>query len=128
MASPVLGQFTSFDKKKMREIARKAGEASVEARRKKKEIRTVLQTILDGSYTVLDATGEEVKLSGNEIFALRAFENSITPGKDQVKWWEYVRDTVGQKPTDKIELSDTRVVVDIDDSDDEGTINDKYKE
>ena len=113
-----LGQFANFDKKKMREIARKAAYAAAETKRKKKEIRTVLQAILDGNYTVLDADGEEVKLSGNEIFALRAFENAITPNRDQAKWWEYVRDTVGQKPTDKVELSETRVMVDIDDSDD----------
>ena len=114
-----LGQFATFDKKKMKEIARKAAYAAAESKRHKKEIRTVLQTILDGNYTVIDADGEEVKLSGNEIFALRAFEGAITPGRDQAKWWEYVRDTVGQKPTDKIEVSDTRIVVDIDDSDDD---------
>lgn len=119
-----LGQFASFDKNKMREIARKAAYAAAESKRKKKEIRTVLQTILDGNYTVLDADGEEVKLSGNEIFALRAFENAVIPNRDQAKWWEYVRDTVGQKPTDKVEFTDTRVVVDIDDSDDEGTEED----
>lgn len=118
-----LGQFAQFDKKKMKEIARKAAYAAAESKRHKKEIRTVLQTILDGKYSVLDADGQEVTLSGNEIFALRAFENAVTPGRDQAKWWEYVRDTVGQKPTDRIEVSDTRVVVDIDDSDDEGTDN-----
>ena len=114
-----LGQFANFDKKKMREIARKAAYAAAESKRKKKEIRTTLQAILDGNYTVLDADGQEVTLTGNEIFALRAFEGAVTPGRDQAKWWEYVRDTVGQKPTDKIEVSDTRVVVDIDDSDDD---------
>lgn len=114
-----LGQFANFDKKKMREIARKAAYAAAETKRKKKEIRTTLQAILDGNYTVLDADGQEVTLTGNEIFALRAFEGAVTPGRDQAKWWEYVRDTVGQKPTDKIEVSDTRVVVDIDDSDDD---------
>ena len=113
-----LGQFASFDKKKMKEIARKAAYAAAESKRRKREIRTVLQTILDGTYTVLDSDGQEVKLTGNEIFALRAFENAITPGRDQTRWWEFVRDTVGQKPSDKIEVSDTRVVVDIDDSDD----------
>ena len=114
-----LGQFANFDKKKMREIARNAAYAAAESKRKKKEIRTTLQAILDGKYTVLDADGQEVTLTGNEIFALRAFEGAVTPGRDQAKWWEYVRDTVGQKPTDKIEVSDTRVVVDIDDSDDD---------
>lgn len=114
-----LGQFATFEKTKMKEIARKAAYAAAETKRKKKEIRTVLQTILDGTYTVLDSDGQEVKLSGNEIFALRAFEGAITPGRDQYKWAEFVRDTAGQKPTDRIEVSDTRVVVDIEDDSDE---------
>lgn len=119
-----LGQFAQFDKKKMKEIARKAAYAAAETKRKKREIRTVLQTILNGTYTVLDSEGEEVKLSGNEIFALRAFENAITPGRDQAKWWEYVRDTVGEKPKEEVELVDTRVVVDIEDDSD----NDKEED
>lgn len=117
------GRFSKLPKDEMRAIAKKGAEASAEAKRKKKQLQLNLQKMLDGKYIVEDEEGKTKKLTGYEILALQAFINATTPSRDQKDWWTLVRDSVGEKPTDKVEVSDTRVVVDIDDSDYEGTDN-----
>lgn len=61
--------------KKVTENATKAGQASGEARRKKKERRNIVQTILDGTYK--DKNGREV--TGEELFIHGLITNLADP-------------------------------------------------
>ena len=56
-------------------IAKKAGKASGEARRKKADLRTAAQAVIDGEY--LDADGDN--LSGAELLVLSLFKIAVDP-------------------------------------------------
>lgn len=80
-----------------REIARSGGIASGEARRKKRDIRLALEMLLEKEFK--DRSGNTV--TGAEAIAAKQFEKAM---KGDTKAFEVVRDTAGQKPTDKIEM------------------------
>lgn len=83
----------------LREIARKGGIASGEARRKKKIYKEVFESILDDTYT--KNNGEEV--SGYEATALKVFEQAM---QGNIKAFAMIRDTIGQAPVQKIQTSE----------------------
>lgn len=79
---------------------RNGGIASGRARRQKKEIRECLKILL-GSKVAKDKSGKDI--TGAEAMATRAFQDAL---KGNYKRWELVRDTVGQKPAEKVIVSD----------------------
>lgn len=83
---------------KAREIGSIGGKASVEARRRKRDIRLALEILLEKDYT--DKSGEV--RSGAEAIALKQLEKAL---KGDTKAFEVVRDTVGQKPADRIDVA-----------------------
>lgn len=91
-----------------RENARKAGKASGRARKKKKELREALRTLLESKVQTDDGI-----LTGTEAMALKAFRSAIS---GDWKAWELVRDTSGQKPIDKVATAevDPDVLAEID--------------
>ena len=78
--------------------AKKGGIASGEARRRKRDIRKALEILLEKDYT--DKHGNT--MSGAEAIALKQLEKAL---KGDTKAFEVVRDTVGQKPVDKHQVS-----------------------
>lgn len=82
-----------------RENAAKAGKASVEARRKKKLLRECLEELLEKDIT--DKSGNT--MTGAEAMAVRVFKQAL---KGDLKAFEIVRDTAGQKPVDKVMVAD----------------------
>lgn len=82
-----------------REIARSGGIASGEARRKKRDIRLALEMLLEKEFK--DRSGNTV--TGAEAIAAKQFEKAM---KGDTKAFEVVRDTAGQKPTDKIVVAE----------------------
>jgi len=80
------------------EEAKRGGIASGEARRRKRDIRLALEALLEKDYR--DKHGNMV--SGAEAIALKQVEKAL---KGDTRAFEVVRDTVGQKPTDKIDLT-----------------------
>lgn len=76
---------------------RAGGRASGEARRKKKQLRDALQELLDREYT--DREGHVA--DGTAILAAQLFKKAQN---GDVRAWEVLRDTVGQKPVEKIEV------------------------
>ena len=93
----------SFDKRtaeEQQEIARQGGQASGEARRRKRDIRKALEILLEKDYT--DKHGNT--MSGAEAIALKQLEKAL---KGDTKAFEVVRDTVGQKPVEKVSMSAT---------------------
>lgn len=76
-----------------REIAKAGGVASGEARRKRKSLREELELLLENGDT-------------QESVAVALIEKAI---KGDVKAFEVLRDTIGEKPVDKVETKQTVV-------------------
>lgn len=91
----------------LREMAIKGGKASGEARRNKKLLRDCIDYLLEKEdRTVLDNEGKP--MSGAEQLAYSLFIRALTE-KDTgkaAKAFEVLRDTAGQKPAEKIVVSE----------------------
>lgn len=83
---------------KRRENARKAGKASGKARREKKEMRAVLEDLLSLPSAELEG------LSNMEAVCVAMVKKAQ---QGNVYAAMFVRDTIGQKPTDKVAQSGT---------------------
>ena len=86
-------------KEEQREIASKGGKASVKARREKKLLKECFDILLDKEFT--DKKGK--KATGAETLALTVFQKAQ---RGDLKAFELVRDTAGQKPIDKVMLAE----------------------
>lgn len=84
---------------KAREIGAKGGKASVEARRKKRDLREALEMLLEKDFK--DKNGNV--LSGTEVITAKLFEKA---SKGDVRAFETLRDTVGQKPVEKVMIAE----------------------
>ena len=80
------------------EAGQRGGIASGEARRRKRDIRLALEALLEKDIT--DKKGNV--MTTTEAIALKQIEKAL---KGDTRAFEVVRDTVGQKPTDKIDLT-----------------------
>lgn len=87
-------------KEEVREIGRKGGVASGEARRAKKTMREVLEVLLETVDKDSDKTNIEVMMAS----AVRKAMNG------DLKAMEFVRDTSGQKPDTQITVKDIKTV------------------
>lgn len=83
--------------KQRRENAQKAGIASGEARRRKRDLKLAMQALLEAD--VKDKRTGEI-MSGAEAIALAQYRKAM---KGDAKAFELVRDTSGQKPVEKVE-------------------------
>lgn len=83
-------------KEEQREIARKGGIASGKARAEKRDLRKALEALLEKDFK--DKSGNTI--SGTEAITTKLFEQAM---KGNVKAFETLRDTVGQKPVEKVE-------------------------
>lgn len=103
-----LNPFGTLTEDEQREISSKGGKASGEARRKKKLLRECLEILLEKEIT--DKKGET--MSGAEALSTKLFAEAM---KGNVKAFEVLRDTAGQKPVEKVIVSeiDTDVVDEI---------------
>lgn len=88
------------------EEARKRGAAggkkSGEVRRNKKLLRDCIEILLSRRDKI-EINGVEMNLTGAEAMALAAFQKALA---GDVKAMEFVRDTAGQKPVDKVVTAD----------------------
>lgn len=78
-----------------REIARQGGIASGEARRRKRDLRQALEMLLEKEYR--DKNGNTI--TGTEAITAKLFEQAM---KGNIKAFETLRDTIGQKPVEKV--------------------------
>ena len=90
------------------EEAKKGGINSGKARRQKKLLRECLEILLENEVT--DKNGNV--MTGAEAMAAKVFQQAL---KGDLKAFEIVRDTAGQKPVDKVVVSeiDTDVIDEI---------------
>ena len=85
--------------KEAREKGAKGGKASGEARRRKRDIRLALEMLLEKEYK---GKGGEA-LSGAEAIAIKQMEKAL---KGDTRAFEIIRDTAGQKPVEKVMISE----------------------
>lgn len=91
--------FNELTEEKQRELARKGGIASGEARRRKKSLKEELITLLENGNT-------------QEKISLAIIQQAL---EGNTKAFEVIRDTIGEKPVDKLEAdvsSDINIVID----------------
>ncbi len=91
--------FDSRTTEEQRKIARQGGKASAEARRKKRDLRLALELLLEKEMK--SANGETV--TGTEALTARLFKEAMS---GNVRAFEVVRDTVGQKPVEKVMVAE----------------------
>lgn len=95
-----------------RSLGRKGGIASGKARREKKMLKETLEELLtmpiedgklaniDAIKSIADANGKNVTMQ--EAIMLAMLDKAV---KGDVRAAEYIRDTIGQKPTEAVKLS-----------------------
>lgn len=81
------------------EEQKKGGIASGQARREKRDLRRALEMLLEKEYK--DRNGNTI--SGTELISARLFDQAM---KGNIKAFETLRDTVGQKPVEKVMIAD----------------------
>ena len=79
--------------------ASKGGKASAEARRRKRDLRAALELLLERETR--DSKGNTV--SGAQAISARLYAEAL---RGNVRAFEVLRDTVGQKPVEKVMLAE----------------------
>jgi len=77
----------------------KGGIASAEARRRKRDLRLALEMLLEKDFK--DKSGNDI--TGTEAITAKLFEQAM---KGNIRAFETLRDTVGQKPIEKVMVAD----------------------
>jgi len=83
-----------------RDEASKGGKNSVESRRKKKQLREILEILMERNAGK-DREGNDITTA--EAMAIKAVKEAMN---GDWKAWELVRDTSGQKPIEKVMIAD----------------------
>lgn len=83
-------------KEEARERGRNGGIASGKARRAKKELRECLNELLEREYSGSDGR----TMSGAELVSVKLF---MKARDGDIRAFEVLRDTVGQKPVERVE-------------------------
>lgn len=86
------------------EEAKKGGINSGKARRQKKLLRECLEILLENEVT--DKNGNV--MTGAEAMAAKVFQQAL---KGDLKAFEIIRDTAGQKPVEKVVVSEIDIDV-----------------
>ena len=100
--------FESRTTEEQQEIARQGGIASGEARRAKRDLRQALEILLEKEYK--DKNGNS--LTGTEAITAKLFEQAM---KGNIRAFETIRSTCGQDPVQKVESTNTNIVINLDD-------------
>lgn len=99
-------------KEEQRAIARKGGIASGKARREKRLMRETLDLLLnmpikDGTFADVESIRNFASINGKNISVQDAIliAQIQKAMKGDTRAAEYVRDTIGQKPTDSVDMN-----------------------
>lgn len=76
-----------------------AGKKSAESRRRKRDLRKALESLLEKDFQ--DTSG--ASYSGAEVLAIKLFEKAK---KGDVRAFEILRDTAGQKPIERVAIAE----------------------
>jgi hypothetical protein len=106
--------FNELTEEEQREIARKGGIASGEARRRKRDVKDTLDLLLSKPFNVNNKSGkalrkqiESLGINPDEIdnqtaMAYAMFMVAMSGGKSAVAAFNSIRDTLGEKPVEQI--------------------------
>lgn len=107
-----LRPFDKMSEREQKEIARKGGTASGRARREKKAMKDTLEMILGlslkkGKKANVESVQSLAELKGKNISVQEAIAIAMAQRamKGDVSAVAFIRDTTGQKPTDKVKMS-----------------------
>ncbi len=89
-------------KSEARERGANGGRKSGESKRNKKMLKECLELLLERKNKV-ELDGSIARLTGAELIALTAYNKALS---GDVKAMEFVRDTAGQKPVEKVMYAD----------------------
>lgn len=111
MAKEDLIPFNQLTEEEQKELARKGGKASGKARRKKKALKEIAEMLgrTVAPDSILDdlrdkgLIGPDEKVTFDEAVMLAQY---LKAARGNVQSALYLRDTSGQKPSDKIEIDD----------------------
>ena len=107
--------FNERTEEEQREIAKKGGIASGESRRRKREIKDSLDILLSKTFKPTTKNDEKIKkdiesmgidsedIDNQMVMAYAMYITSISGSKGAVNAFNSIRDTLGEKPTDKIQ-------------------------
>ena len=91
-----------LSKEEAAERGRKGGINSVKSRRRKKLLRECLEELLDTEQEV-KINGVTLKKTNAELLSVTLMKKAL---KGDVKAFEVLRDTAGEKPVDKVMVAD----------------------
>lgn len=103
---------TRFTSENARANGKKGGKASGRAKRDKKMLKDCLEILLAQKIETKDGK----KITGAEAMSASLFKKAL---KGDVRAFETLRDTVGQKLPDKVEQTSTNVIIDFADIEDD---------
>lgn len=115
----VYGSFEHLSPEEIREAGRKGGKASVEAKRRRKELKETLEILLNMS---LDKRRKNVDIEKIQAFADLKGKNVTVDEAMMIKLVQkalsgdlnsisMVRDTIGEKPSDRVEVKDVTPII-----------------
>ena len=115
----VYGSFEHMTKEQLSEAGKKGGKASVEARRRRKELKETLEILLNMS---LDKRRKNVDIEKIQAFADLKGKNVTVDEAMMIKLVQkalggdlnsisMIRDTIGEKPSDRVEVKDITPVI-----------------
>ena len=115
----VYGSFEHMTKEQLSEAGKKGGKASVEERRRRKELKETLEILLNMS---LDKRRKNVDIEKIQAFADLKGKNVTVDEAMMIKLVQkalsgdlnsisMVRDTIGEKPSDRVEVKDVTPVI-----------------
>lgn len=95
----------------LQQMRHNGGVKSGQTRRNKKLLKDCLEILLEKK--IIGEDGK--KITGAEALSVELFQKALA---GDTKAWELLRDTAGQKPIDKVEQTNTNVVIDLSDLED----------
>lgn len=115
----VYGSFEHMTKEQLSEAGKKGGKASVEARRRRKELKETLEILLNMS---LDKRRKNVDIEKIQAFADLKGKNVTVDEAMMIKLVQkalggdlnsisMIRDTIGEKPSDRVEVKDVTPII-----------------
>ena len=94
-----------FTPEQARELGRKGGLASAAAKKRRKAFRELLEEMLeeDGG-TINGVTASRKEVATYNLIKLATASKGVKDN-DRIKAFELIRDTIGEKPTEKVEVT-----------------------
>ena len=115
----VYGSFEHMTSEQLSEAGKKGGKASVEARRRRKELKETLEILLNMSLdkrrknvdiekiqAFADLKGKNVTV--DEAMMMKLVQKALSGDLNSISM---IRDTIGEKPSDKVEVKDVTPVI-----------------